>query len=214
MFDSARLPKILATALLLLAASPASAEDGYRLWLRYDPVKAPLRKRYALRATELVSDAHGPMAKSAISELKRGLSNLLAKPIPSKTRVDRDGAVLIALATAPELRSLHLHSNGLSAEGYAIRSMHVNGHRATVIAANGERGLLYGAFALLRRMQTHRSIERLNLRDTPALPLRMLDHWDNLNGFVERGYAGKSLARDKVFRGALDDELQRMAEFL
>lgn len=184
MFDSVYLPKIVAAALLLLAPSVAQADDGYRLWLRYDPVEDGLRAAYAGHATELVSDAHGPTARSAESELKRGLSGLLARPIEEHARVDRDGAVLLTIR--PQRR-------GPGSEGYAIRSARVNGHSTTVVAANSERGLLYGAFALLRRIQTRQPIERMNLRDAPALPLRMLDHWDNLNGFVERGYAGKSL---------------------
>jgi len=193
MFDSAQLPKIVAMALILLAASPAAAEDGHRLWLRYDPVETPLRQRYAAHVSELVIDAHGPMANAAASELKRGLSGLLAQSIPARAQVDRDGAVIVALAGSPELRLLHLRTSGLGTEGYAIRSATLDGHTATVIAANSERGLLYGTFALLRRIQTHQSLVQLNLRDAPALSLRMLDHWDNLNGFVERGYAGKSL---------------------
>ena len=50
MFYSAQLPKIVAMALILLAASPAAAEDGYRLWLRYEPVETPLHERYAAHA--------------------------------------------------------------------------------------------------------------------------------------------------------------------
>ena len=57
---------------------------------------------------------------------------------------------------------------------------------------------------------------------TPALPVLWHDQvvgWANLSArdgelASSVGYAGKSLARDKVFRGALEDELQRMAEFL
>jgi alpha-glucuronidase len=125
--------------------------------------------------------------------LKRGLSGFLAAPLRIAPKVDRDGAVLLALAASPELRALHLHTVDLGAEGFLIRSARVHGHSVIVVAANSEGGLLYGAFALLRRIQTHEPVDRLGLRDRPALPLRMLDHWDNLDGFVERGYAGKSL---------------------
>jgi alpha-glucuronidase len=192
MFDSASPFKITTAALVLLATTPARADDGYRLWLRYDPVEEPIRQQYAMHATELVVDARGPMTKAAASELKRGLSGLLARPIDLRSKIDRDGAIFLALAGSSALQPLNLRLCDLGNEGFLIRSEHVGGHAVTVITANDERGLLYGAFALLRQVQTHRPLGRF-LSDRPALPLRLLDHWDNLDGFIERGYAGRSL---------------------
>src|SRR5439155_1388730 len=58
---------------------------------------------------------------------------------------------------------------------------------------NRDSGVLYGAFQLLRLLQTERPLAGLDLVSAPRLGLRLLDHWDNLNGTVERGYAGASL---------------------
>jgi alpha-glucuronidase len=74
-----------------------------------------------------------------------------------------------------------------------IRTMMVNGQRATVIAANRDIGVLYGAFHLLRLVQTNASLAPLSVVSAPRIRLRMLDHWDNLDRTVERGYAGSSL---------------------
>ena len=62
-----------------------------------------------------------------------------------------------------------------------------------VIAANRDIGALYGAFALLRQLQTERSLRDIAVASAPRIQLRLLDHWDNLDGSVERGYAGSSL---------------------
>jgi len=180
MRDSIR--ALIAALFLLALAGPAKAEDGYRLWLRYDPLPAEVRQHFAPSVTEIVVQSNGAIARSASSELQHGLSGLLAKPIPVRQSVDRDGAIVAELKKA-----------GLGSEAFTIRSTRVSGHRATVITASDERGLLYGAFALLRRVQTEQPIDQLDLRDRPRLALRMLDHWDNLNGSVERGYAGRSL---------------------
>ena len=180
MRDSIR--ALIAAVFLLALAGPAKAEDGYRLWLRYDPLPAEVRQHFAPSVTEIVVQSNGAIARSASSELQHGLSGLLAKPIPVRQSVDRDGAIVAELKKAR-----------LGSEGFTIRSTRVSGHRATVITASDERGLLYGAFALLRRVQTEQPIDQLDLRDRPRLALRMLDHWDNLNGSVERGYAGRSL---------------------
>ena len=180
MRDSIR--ALIAALFLLALAGPAKAEDGYRLWLRYDPLPAEVRQHFAPSVTEIVVQSNGAIARSASSELQHGLSGLLAKPIPVRQSVDRDGAIVAELKKAR-----------LGSEGFTIRSTRVSGHRATVITASDERGLLYGAFALLRRVKTEQPIDQLDLRDRPRLALRMLDHWDNLNGSVERGYAGRSL---------------------
>jgi alpha-glucuronidase len=178
---------LLSLLLLLVALAPggARAQDGYRLWLRYDPIEAPYRAAYARAATELVVRTGGATIAAARSELVRGLSGLLGRPLPLAAQVDRDGAIL--LIKGPE------RLPALGEEGYAIRSERVNGHAATVIRANGDRGLLYGTFAYLRLLQTRRPIDRLAIVDAPKLALRLLDHWDNLDRSVERGYAGQSL---------------------
>jgi alpha-glucuronidase len=82
---------------------------------------------------------------------------------------------------------------GLGDEGYVIRSTRIDGKAVTVIAANREVAALYGSFHFLRLMQTGRSLERLDIAERPALQLRLMNHWDNPNGTIERGYAGRSL---------------------
>src|SRR5690606_29539842 len=72
-------------------------------------------------------------------------------------------------------------------------SQRVNGRDATIIAANSDIGLLYGSFELLRRMQTDTPPAQLDVREAPRVKVRVLNHWDNLDGHVERGYAGHSI---------------------
>lgn len=58
------------------------------------------------------------------------------------------------------------------------------------ISATSESGILYGAYELLRRQQTG---DVSNVISNPSYQLRILNHWDNLNGSIERGYAGNSI---------------------
>lgn len=78
---------------------------------------------------------------------------------------------------------------GKGKDAYTIKSQ--NGK--TVIAASGDAGLLYGAFHLLRLQQTGQQTEDLDISEQPAYELRILNHWDNPNGTVERGFAGHSI---------------------
>src|SRR4051812_12758407 len=128
MFESVRAWKAAAALHLAIAiAAPARAEDGYRLWLRYDAGESPLRQRYAAHATEIVVDARGPTAAAAGLELERGLAGLLASPIQVRRRVDRDGALLLALAGSPQVRPLHLRTRDLGPDGFIIRTTRSNG---------------------------------------------------------------------------------------
>ena len=61
------------------------------------------------------------------------------------------------------------------------------------IASDGEVGALYGAYHFLRLLQTAQPIDRLDITERPKVQLRMLNHWDNMDGTIERGYAGRSL---------------------
>ncbi len=81
------------------------------------------------------------------------------------------------------------HQKGLAKDGYTIKSQ--NGK--TVIAASDDAGLLYGAYHLLRLQQTGQPTASLDISEQPFYDLRILNHWDNPNGTVERGFAGKSI---------------------
>ena len=61
-----------------------------------------------------------------------------------------------------------------------------------MIASAGERGLLYGAYALLRHLNAGGSATAIDIISAPRIKLRVLNHWDNLDRTVERGYAGQS----------------------
>ena len=85
---------------------------------------------------------------------------------------------------------------GIAKDGYTIKSQ----DGKTVIAASTDAGLLYGAYHLLRLQQIaesgvyfNLSMDHLDISEKPFYDLRILNHWDNPNGTVERGFAGKSI---------------------
>ena len=189
-------PLLLAGALLGDAAPAPRAEDGYDLWLRYRRVADAARLRADRGAiTGLLVAGDSPTLRIARAELTRGLRGLLGVPVPAVDSVARDGALVLGTpAGSPLVAALHLAAlDSAGEEGYVLRATEIAGRRAIVVAANGDVGVLYGAFALLRRIATGASLEGLAVVSAPRVRLRMLDHWDNLNRTVERGYAGRSL---------------------
>jgi alpha-glucuronidase len=178
----------------LLAALPLQAEDGYELWLRYGALPSAQAQVYRQHASQLVMDADTPMRAAARSELLRGLSGLLGQAPELRGSVDRNGAIIAGTPSAsPVLAALRLDTAELGAEGFLIRRVRINGRSATAIIGNSDTGVLYGVFRYLRLLQTGQPVEQLDLRDVPRTRLRVLNHWDNLDGHVERGYAGASL---------------------
>jgi len=180
-------------------AGAARADDGYRLWLRYTPVHGQRLTRYRDAASELVGpdispNGLSPTLRAARSELLRGLTGMLGRPPAAADRVRRNGAIVFGTPTSSAVvRGLALDLADLGQQGYRIRTLTVGGHRATVIAANTDIGVLYGAFRFLRLLQTRAPIGHLDISARPKIRRRVLDHWDNLNGTVERGYAGGSI---------------------
>lgn len=203
-----------ALALQLFAGTAAKAEDGYRLWLRYDPLPAQDIGRYRARVTELVAPGDSATQVATRQELAEGFSGLLGQTVPIGDEVKGDGAVIVGTPNSSSVIAalkLDAQLNDLGPEGFLIRSARVNGHKATIIASASDIGALYGAFDFLRLMQTLQPITGLDISEKPRLQLRVLDHWDNPDGSIERGYAGKSLWNWSELPGTVDARLRDYA---
>jgi alpha-glucuronidase len=179
---------------LCLALMPAwaMAEDGYDLWLRYRPLAGAAQAQVQARAHSLVLAAPvSPTTQAAVAELRRGVAGLTGREPALTSRLAGGALLLVVRAQAPA--GLAVPWDELGHEGYALRRLTLQGADVTVIAANSDVGLLYGSFAWLRAAQTGADLVRLDQRSAPKVALRMLNHWDNLDRHVERGYAGASL---------------------
>ncbi|HWT13520.1 MAG TPA: alpha-glucuronidase family glycosyl hydrolase [Allosphingosinicella sp.] len=180
--------------LLLGLARAAYAEDGYALWLRYPPIETEWRDLYSARAAAIVMEGDSPTLRAAREELRRGLGGLLSRSPALSRSIEQDGSILLGTPeSSPLVARLALPLQGLGNEGYLIRNLRVGGRSVTVIAANADAGVLYGAFHFLRLVQTRQPVERLEIAERPRFGRRLLNHWDNLDRSVERGYAGLSL---------------------
>jgi alpha-glucuronidase len=175
----------------------SQAEDGYRLWLRYDRITdAKKLNAYKAALTEIYLKDDSPTLKAASEELSNGLAGLLGIRLPFLRTITKHGALIVGTPQSSEtIAALDLQNKlkSVGAEGYLILTTTVNQKKCTAIAANTDVGVLYGVFHFLRLLQTHKDIDALSILSAPKIKLRLLNHWDNLNGTVERGYAGSSL---------------------
>ncbi len=178
------------------AGRPAlTDEDGYKLWLRYAPPGDAARDyRRLVRAIRV--EGTSPTSRIIHDELRSAIASMLGNHVRVDKSGLRDGTVTVGTPENSALiRELNWSTDlrAVGDEGFLIRSVRITGHPVIVIASNGQFGALYGTYHFLRLMQTGQPLEQLNIAETPALQLRLMNHWDNLNGTIERGYAGKSL---------------------
>jgi alpha-glucuronidase len=190
------------------SAGLAPARDGYELWLDYRPVRRAERLAvYRESLPGVAVPGNSPTLAALCAELQQGLAGLLDRPVDiGQGRLRGAGLLAGTMSTSDQIAALGWDEQiaAQGPEGYLIRSAVVDGEPAIVIAAGSELGVLYGGFHLLRLLQTQQPLARLDVAERPRVQLRLLDHWDNLNGSVERGYAGKSLWKWEELPDTLD----------
>jgi len=96
----------------------------------------------------------------------------------------------------------------LGKDGYLITG---NKSTGVIIQASAEQGLLYGAYHLLRLQETGKDTGALNILESPKYDFRLLNHWDNLDRTVERGYAGRSIWRWDELPGKISPRYKEYA---
>ncbi len=186
-------------------------EDGSLLWLRYPQVPIPGRlAEYQAAFTHVVNSGASASLTAAEEELVLGLSGLTGMSITSETAPTGAGAVVVGTPTSSTvIADANLAQLGsVGDEGYVVTTL-TDG--TTVIAGNSDIGALYGAFAFLRHLQSHSSIEDLELVSSPQVQIRMLNHWDNLDRTVERGYSGQSIWEWNALPGTMSPRYKAYA---
>jgi alpha-glucuronidase len=187
---------------MLAASSAALAQTADQAWLRYTGHTARVLYPRDVRAL-----GTGAIEASAVQELQRNLGDLATGPAHSFSARAWGGlGGQTVVGTAEEVRKafpdLPVPAD-LEPDGFWIYSApcgdHYNGcgeHNLIVITGGDERGALYGAFALLR-FAASANLGKLRpenpWRSHPAFPIRWVDEWDNPDGTIERGYAGRSI---------------------
>jgi alpha-glucuronidase len=194
--------------LILLFPWKAPADDGYELWLKYRNINDEhLLKQYREAIRCVVVPGESETLRVIRSELNRSLGVMLGVNVRYRDVVTGENALVIGTPERSDIiRQLQREGKlqTLGGEGYLITVVSKGKNKFTVIAANHDIGLLYGVFHFLRTLQTHQSLDHLNIVSTPRIGYRLLDHWDNLDGSIERGYAGKSLWKWNELPGKID----------
>ncbi|MBV8552165.1 MAG: glucosiduronase [Acidobacteriaceae bacterium] len=186
---------VLAALWCLASAAPAKAETGYDAWLRDEPLSdRVLTDMYDRLPATVVMLNHSPVMDSAGDETIRGVRGLLGRTLRKSSAVVPEGMIVLGTLTEARQAFSDLHPpSDLDEDGYWLKSAQLGGHDVLLILAPNDRGVLYGAFALLRRIALHQRVDALDEESNPYAPIRWVNQWDNLDGSIERGYGGRSI---------------------
>jgi alpha-glucuronidase len=199
---------VLLGSALCVSLTPLAAETGADAWLRYSALSPQAAKKYQRLPDKVVLLGDSPVLKSAQQELVRGVAQMLGRTLRASAGPLAGNAIV--LGTLAQLHALDpaLHPyQTLTADGYWLKSAKIRGHRCLIVAGAKDRGVLYGVFALLRRIALSESaavdianldlakIDIANIDEVhqPYAPVRWVNQWDNLDGRIERGYGGPSI---------------------
>jgi alpha-glucuronidase len=203
----------LCSCLAALTCAAAHAQTADQAWLNYTlPTRVVAFTPIAVRAL-----GNDPLEQSAVAEINRSLGSLAGRDAHSLTARARQGlSGQTVVGTVAEMRKAFPDipiPTDLATEGYWIFGRGGGGdQQLTLIVGADPRGVLYGAFAFLRYPATAMELRFRDgqMRSGPRYPIRWVDQWDNADGSIERGYAGRSLFFEG---GQVRDNLQPVAEY-
>jgi alpha-glucuronidase len=190
------------------------AETGREAWLRYARLTDTEKTKYVSLPASVVVAGDSEILKTAQQELFRGIRAMLGRALREEKEMPQEDAILLGnldsvRGVIPSLDP----PRKVIADGFWLTTATAHGHKVLVITARSDRGVLYGVFAFLSKIARDQSMAKLDDLQQPYAPIRWVDQWDNLNGTIERGYAGPSIFfTDNDVRGDLTraDEYARL----
>lgn len=147
-----------------------------QLWLKYEPKKEQGNASFFTGLVWKGFDHENAIIKNAQKELINGIQGMLGIALACK---EEDKATLIIEKS---------EDAQIKEEGYLLKE--VDG--TLTLSARDEKGALYGVFHILRMVAMEKSLKGMDALVNPDNPLRMYNHWDNMDGSIERGYSGNS----------------------
>ncbi|WDH99671.1 alpha-glucuronidase family glycosyl hydrolase [Paenibacillus urinalis] len=173
---------------------PHSAAD--RGWLRYES-KASWQGSFEI--SKIGCRERSQITESAIRELQYGISEMFGvlPEVLDSTDTLTTGCIRLAVVheELPQELGAAPWAQELNKEGYVLKSFSDNSAaiNSLYVVGKTDKGLLYGTFHLLRLLQMGENLSELHIIENPKNQLRMMNHWDNMDGSIERGYAGRSI---------------------
>src|SRR6202522_868303 len=204
---------IVPLALALVEIAPvANAENGAAGWLRYAPLPPQATQRYEKTPRQVLAITDSPVAQNAANELVRGLHSMLGKDFEALSRASSlptgDAFLIGTPAEIQKLAPAWKAPETIADEGFSVSEITSGNGALWIIAGGTDRGELYGVFHILELVAQQKPLSPD--AESPSSSIRWVNQWDNLDGSIERGYAGRSIFFDN---GHVRPDLTRVGEY-
>ena len=187
---------LLILSFILVPSISLNAENGYDLWLRYSYINdIEIRENYSQYFNKINISGESETLVVIKKELLRASEGMFNKKVLWENDHLKAKLIIVNKENYPKQLEKNVPQDwaSIGEEGFSIKYVKINDDYKIIIAGNSEIGLLYGTFELLKQMQMQNDLSRLNIIESPKTDIRLLNHWDNLDRTVERGYAGFSI---------------------
>ncbi|MFZ1292230.1 MAG: alpha-glucuronidase family glycosyl hydrolase, partial [Melioribacteraceae bacterium] len=188
--------KVFQLLLLFVFLNNVNAENGYRLWLRYDLIQdQKVLENYKKEINGILILGNSETISISSNELVYGIKGMTGIEILPFYKETINGIIVVGNYNEDLIKN-YIQKNEIeeiNEEGFLIKTIYAHDKKLTIITAKSDVGVLYGSFHFLSLLQTNKSIKNLDIKSSPKIKLRVLNHWDNLDRTSERGYAGFSI---------------------
>ncbi|HAJ82683.1 MAG: alpha-glucuronidase [Zunongwangia sp.] len=176
-----------------MISSLSFSQNPYDLWLQYDNIEEQhILETYKNQVSNIYFSSNSPTGTVIKEEIQKAFKGLLN--IEPKFDSKIPNLIISTLDELdPSIKQKLPEISNINDEGYLIQHIQEKKNSKIIISAKTEKGLLYGVFNFIKQMQLRNDLSEIAIYDSPKIQKRLLNHWDNLDRSVERGYAGFSI---------------------
>ncbi|WP_228409473.1 alpha-glucuronidase family glycosyl hydrolase [Radiobacillus deserti] len=171
--------------------------EAYACWLQYKKIEdVKWLDNYASYCLNIGVVGTSEIIHSALDELSLAFHSMFGKKPTVTPHVDSETSIIIGTYQDMIEEEFALETDvfqSLNDEGYILRTVNHLEKNCVLLVGKTDKGVLYATHHLLRLIQARESLHQLDIVEYPKNQIRMLNHWDNMDGSVERGYSGNSI---------------------
>lgn len=171
--------------------------NGYNCWLEYGRLEdLEVSSAYKMLCSNIVKFEDTPLINCAVKELIIAIKEMMdINPVVTDTAGKTSSIIVGTLGKSSIIDEVVNENEQISIkeDGFIIKTVNKEEKSFIVVTGKNDKGVLYGVFSLLRFFRTQTDLKNVQKIENPYFQMRIINHWDNMDGSVERGYAGKSI---------------------
>ncbi len=169
-------------------------KNVYNCWLNYSKSdNVSLQDKYKNICSSIVVKNTNPVILTAVEEMKLAVKEIMDIDVQVTSKIE--GSSYLFLGTIEDIDIISTETKiteELPSGSFEVKVCNKDTNNSLQIIGKDANGVLYGVFHLIKAISTGMDISKVETLEVPQNELRMINHWDNISGDIERGYAGKS----------------------